>query len=37
VSQTEEVMNFDYSGSADFSEFGKTVFKDYEKAKEALK
>lgn len=37
VSQTEEVMYFDYSGSADFSEFGRTVFRDYEKAKEALK
>lgn len=37
VSQTEEVMNFGYSGSADFSEFGRTIFRDYEKAKEALK
>lgn len=36
VSQTEEMMNFDYSGSPDFSEFGKTVFRDYNKAKEAL-
>lgn len=36
VSQTEEVMNFDYSGSADFCEFGRTVFRDYEKAKAAL-
>ena len=36
VSQTEEVMNFGYSGSADFSAFGRTVFKDYDKAKAAL-
>lgn len=36
VSQNEEVMNFDYSGSADFSEFERTVFKDYDKAKAAL-
>ena len=36
VRQTEELMNFDYSGSADFSDFGRTVFRDYEKAKAAL-
>lgn len=36
VSQTEEMMNFGYSGLADFSEFGRTVFKDYEKAKAEL-
>lgn len=36
VSQNEEVMNFNYSGSADFSDFGRTVFRDYDKAKAAL-
>ena len=37
VDQTSEIMNFDYSGSADFSEFGRTVFRDYGKAQKALK
>ena len=36
LSQTEEMMNFDYSGSADFCEFGRTVFREYDKAKAAL-
>ena len=36
VDQNEEMMNFDYSGSADFSDFGRTVFRDYDKAKAAL-